>query len=155
MSDQDATTGPQAEPEASSEEDATAGPELSGVRVGNLRAGERVTLTDQKGRRHSLLLRAGGIFHTTHGGVAHDDLIGRPEGTVARSVAGHQFLAFRPVLNEFTVAMPRGAAVIYPKDAAQIVHEGDIFPGARVLEAGAGSGALTCSLLRAVGRRAA
>ena len=47
--------------------------------------------------------------------------------------------------------MPRGAQVVYPKDAAQIVHEGDIFPGARVLEAGAGSGALTCSLLRAVG----
>ena len=126
-------------------------PELSGVRVGPLRAGERVTLTDQKGRRHSVLLRAGGVFHTAHGGVAHDDLIGRPEGSVVRSVGGHQFLAFRPVLNEFTVAMPRGAAVIYPKDAAAICMQADIFPGARVLEAGVGSGALTLSLLRAVG----
>ena len=60
----------------------------------------------------------------------------------------------RPLLIDYVLSMPRGAQVIYPKDAAQIVHEGDIFPGARVLEAGAGSGALTCSLLRAVGPRA-
>lgn len=125
--------------------------EPSGVRTGPLEAGERVTLTDQKGRRHSVMLRAGGTFHTTHGGVAHDDLIGRPEGSVARSVGGHLFLAFRPVLNEFAVSMPRGAAVIYPKDAAAILMQADIFPGARVLEAGVGSGALTLSLLRAVG----
>jgi len=123
----------------------------SGVRTGPLVPGERVTLTDQKGRRHSLLLREGGTFHTTHGGVAHDDLIGHPEGTVARSVNGHQFLVFRPVLNEFTVSMPRGAAVIYPKDAAAILMQADIFPGARVIEAGVGSGALTLALLRAVG----
>ena len=125
--------------------------ELSGVRTGVLVAGERVTLTDQKGRRHSMVLRDGAVYHTTHGGVAHDDLIGHPEGSVARSVGGHQFLAFRPVLNEFTVAMPRGAAVIYPKDAAAILMQADIFPGARVLEAGVGSGALTLALLRAVG----
>ena len=67
------------------------------------------------------------------------------------STGGTQFLAMRPLLNEFTVTMPRGAAVIYPKDAAQILMAADIFPGARVLEAGAGSGALTCSLLRAIG----
>jgi tRNA (adenine57-N1/adenine58-N1)-methyltransferase len=123
----------------------------SGVRTGVLRAGERVTLTDQKGRRHSVVLREGGVFHTTHGGVAHADLIGRPEGTLARSVGGQELLAFRPVLNEFTVAMPRGAAVIYPKDAAAICMNADVFPGARVLEAGVGSGAHTLSLLRAVG----
>lgn len=126
-------------------------PDFSGVVRGPLRAGERVTLTDQKGRRHSVLLRAGGVFHTTHGGVAHDDLIGAEEGAVARSVGGHQFLAFRPVLHEFTVSMPRGAAVIYPKDAAAILMQADVFPGARVLEAGVGSGALTMALLRAVG----
>ncbi len=131
------------------EPDATLEP--SGVRTGDLEAGERVTLTDQKGRRHSVMLRVGGVFHTTHGGVAHDDLIGRPEGCVVRSIGGHQFLAFRPVLNEFTVSMPRGAAVIYPKDAAAILMQADVFPGARVLEAGVGSGALTLSLLRAVG----
>ena len=123
----------------------------SGVRIGPLRAGERVTLTDTKNRRHSVLLAEGGTFHTTKGGVSHDELIGGPEGVVVTSVGGTAYLALRPLLNEFTVTMPRGAAVIYPKDAAQILMACDVFPGARVVEAGAGSGALTCSLLRAVG----
>jgi len=123
----------------------------SGVRTGDLRAGERVTLTDGKGRRHSVLLAAGGRFHTTKGAVEHDELIGGPEGVVVTSVGGTQYLALRPLLNEYTVTMPRGAAVIYPKDAAQILMGTDIFPGARVVEAGVGSGALTCNLLRAIG----
>ena len=125
--------------------------QLSGVRLGPLQAGERITLTDPKGRRHSVLLTVGGQFHTTKGAVSHDELISGPEGMVVSSTGGTQFLAMRPLLNEFTVSMPRGAAVIYPKDAAQILMGADIFPGARVLEAGAGSGALTCSLLRAIG----
>ena len=123
----------------------------SGVRLGPLRAGERVTLTDNKNRRHSVLLADGGRFHTTKGAVEHDELIGQPEGTVVSSVGGTAYLALRPLLNEYTVTMPRGAQVIYPKDAAQIAMTADIFPGARVVEAGAGSGALTCTLLRAVG----
>jgi len=126
--------------------------ELSGVRLGPLEAGERITLADPKGRRHSILLAVGGQFHTAKGSVSHDDLISRPEGVVVTSTGGTPFLAMRPLLNEFTVKMPRGAAVIYPKDAAQILMSADIFPGARVLEAGAGSGALTCSLLRAIGQ---
>ena len=112
--------------------------------------GERITLTDPKGKRHSIVLAPGGRFHTTKGAVEHDELIGWPEGLVVHATGGTAFLAFRPLLNEFTVTMPRGAAVVYPKDAAQILMSADIFPGARVLEAGAGSGALTCSLLRAV-----
>src|SRR6478735_7973064 len=123
----------------------------SGVRRGTLRVGERVTLTDPKGRRHSVLLTEGGQFHTTKGAVAHDELIGGPEGVVVTSVGGTVFLVLRPLLAEFTVTMPRGAAVVYPKDAAQLLMGADIFPGARVVEAGAGSGALTCSLLRAIG----
>ncbi len=126
-------------------------PVPSGVRTGELRAGERITLTDGKGRRHSVLLAAGGRFHTTKGAVEHDELIGGPEGVVVTSVGGTQYLAMRPLLNEYTVTMPRGAAVIYPKDAAQILMGTDIFPGARVVEAGVGSGALTCNLLRAIG----
>ncbi len=122
----------------------------SGVRSGPFRVGERITLTGPKGKRHSIVLAAGGKFHTTKGAVEHDELIDRPEGLVVTSAGGTQFLAFRPLLNEFTVTMPRGAAVVYPKDAAQILMAADIFPGARVLEAGAGSGALTCSLLRAI-----
>lgn len=116
-----------------------------------LAEGERVTMSDAKGRRHSVRLRAGGVFHTTKGGIEHDDLIGGPEGVVATSVGGAPFLVFRPLLNDTMVSMPREAAVIYPKDAAAILMMADIFPGARVLEAGVGSGALTLALLRALG----
>lgn len=125
--------------------------ELSGVRSGDLQPGERVTLSDPKGRRHSVVLVPGGVFHTTKGGISHDDLIGRPEGSVVMSAGGVAYLVWRPLLEEFTVTMPRGAAVVYPKDAAHILVQTDIFPGARVLEAGAGSGALTIFLLRAIG----
>lgn len=98
-----------------------------------------------------MLLSPGGEFHTHRGAIAHDTVIGLPEGSVVKSTNGDPFLVLRPLLVDYVMSMPRGAQVVYPKDAAQIVHEGDIFPGARVLEAGAGSGALTCSLLRAVG----
>lgn len=97
------------------------------------------------------MLETGGLYHTHRGGLPHDELIGRPEGSVVVSAAGTPYLALRPLLADYVLSMPRGAQVIYPKDAAQIVMWGDIRPGARVLEAGAGSGALTCSLLRAVG----
>ncbi len=115
------------------------------------RAGDRVQLTDPKGRKYTVVLEAGATYHTHRGALLHDDLIGRPEGSVIASAAGTSYLALRPLLTDYVLSMPRGAAVIYPKDSAQIVAWGDIFPGARVLEAGAGSGALTCSLLRAVG----
>lgn len=123
----------------------------SGVRIGPLREGERVTLSDPKGRRHSIVLAAGTQFHTAKGGISHDDLIDGPEGVVVTSTGGVVYLAMRPLMADFTVSMPRGAAVVYPKDAAQILMSADIFPGARVLEAGVGSGALTCALLRAIG----
>jgi tRNA (adenine57-N1/adenine58-N1)-methyltransferase len=129
----------------------------SGIRVtevrasGPFRVGDRVQLTDPKGRHYTLVLAEGEQYHTHRGAVAHDDLIGRPEGSVVTSVGGTGYLALRPRLADYVLSMPRGAQVIYPKDAGQIVMWGDVFPGARVLEAGAGSGALTCSLLRAVG----
>jgi tRNA (adenine57-N1/adenine58-N1)-methyltransferase len=110
-----------------------------------------VQLTDPKGRMHTIELNSGGEFHTHRGIVAHDDLIGRPEGIVVTSTGGTAYLALRPLLADYALSMPRGAAVVYPKDAAQIITMADIFPGAHVVEAGAGSGALTCSLLRAVG----
>jgi tRNA (adenine57-N1/adenine58-N1)-methyltransferase catalytic subunit len=119
--------------------------------TGPFTIGDRVQLTDAKGRHYTMVLAAGGEFHTHRGIVAHDTVIGQPEGSVVKSTNGDPFLVLRPLLIDYVLSMPRGAQVIYPKDAAQIVHEGDIFPGARVLEAGAGSGALTCSLLRAVG----
>jgi tRNA (adenine57-N1/adenine58-N1)-methyltransferase catalytic subunit len=120
--------------------------------TGPFRAGDSVQLTDPKGRLHTVLLEPGRSFHTHRGAVAHDDLSGEPEGIVVKAQpSGTQYLALRPLLADFVLSMPRGAAVVYPKDAAQIVAMGDVFPGARVVEAGAGSGALTCSLLRAVG----
>lgn len=118
---------------------------------GLFRAGDRVRLTDPKGRNYTVVLSEGEEYHTHRGALLHDDLIGLPEGTVITSAGGTSYLAMRPRLADYVLSMPRGAQVIYPKDAAQIVMWGDIFPGARVLEAGAGSGALTCSLLRAVG----
>jgi tRNA (adenine57-N1/adenine58-N1)-methyltransferase len=121
------------------------------ARRGPLQAGDQVQLTDPKGRRHLITLAAGQSFHTHRGSLAHDDLIGGPDGNVVRSSSGTPYVALRPLLADFTLGMGRGAAVIYPKDAAQIVAFADVYPGARVLEAGAGSGALSCWLLRAVG----
>jgi tRNA (adenine57-N1/adenine58-N1)-methyltransferase len=120
-------------------------------RTGPFAVGDRVQLTDAKGRHYTMILKAGGEFHTHRGIVAHDSVIGSPEGSVVKATNGDAFLVLRPLLIDYVMSMPRGAQVIYPKDAAQIIHEGDVYPGARVLEAGAGSGALTCSLLRAVG----
>ena len=113
--------------------------------------GEPVQLTDLKGRSHLITLRVGASFHTHQGTLNHDDVIGGPDGNVVKSSGGTPYVVFRPRLADFTLAMKRGAAVVYPKDAAQIVAFADVFPGARVLEAGAGSGALSCWLLRAVG----
>jgi tRNA (adenine57-N1/adenine58-N1)-methyltransferase len=122
-------------------------------RLGPLTPGEPVQLTDPKGRSHLITLRAGATFHTHRGTLNHDDIIGGPDGNVVQSGGGTPYVVFRPLLADFTLAMKRGAAVVYPKDAAQIVAFADIFPGARVLEAGAGSGALSCWLLRAVGEQ--
>ena len=97
------------------------------------------------------MLQPGKVFHTHRGSIALDELIGSPEGSVVRSSSGIPYVALRPLLADFTLSMTRGAAVVYPKDAAQILAMADIWPGARVLEAGAGSGALSCWLLRAVG----
>ena len=121
------------------------------ARSGPFRPGDRVQLTDPKGRHYSLVLTPGQTYHTHRGAIDHDDLVDRPEGSVVLSAANTPYLALRPLLPDYVLAMPRGAQVIYPKDAAQILMWGDVFPGAHVLEAGAGSGALTCSLLRAVG----
>lgn len=120
-------------------------------RRGPLRAGERVQLTDPKGKFHTIVLNPGGSFHTHRGHFSHDEVIGKPEGSVIASTTGIEFLVFRHLLDDYVLSMPRGAAVVYPKDAAHIVQMADIFPGATVIEAGVGSGALTLSLLRAIG----
>jgi tRNA (adenine57-N1/adenine58-N1)-methyltransferase catalytic subunit len=116
-------------------------------------AGDRVQLTDQKGKIYSITLTPGKEWHTHKGWLVHNDLIGLAEGSVVSTSAGLKFTAFIPLLTDYVLSMPRGATIVYPKDAAMIIGFADIFPGARVLEAGVGSGALTLSLLRAVGSR--
>jgi tRNA (adenine57-N1/adenine58-N1)-methyltransferase len=120
-------------------------------RSGPLSIGDIVQLTDSKGRMHTITLQPGQVFHTHRGGFPHDDLIGLPEGSVIDSANGTPYVALRPHLDDFVLSMPRGAQVIYPKDAARIVGLLNLGPGSVVAEAGVGSGALTCSLLRAVG----
>ncbi|HEY3437047.1 MAG TPA: tRNA (adenine-N1)-methyltransferase [Actinotalea sp.] len=134
----------------------TTDPDLSAptgadVRRGPLRLGDRVQLTDPRGRLHTITLTAGATFHTHKGYFRHDDLVGAAEGSIVTGTGGVEYLALRPLLSDYVLSMPRGAAVVYPKDAGQIVAMADIYPGARVVEAGVGSGALTLSLLRGVG----
>jgi tRNA (adenine57-N1/adenine58-N1)-methyltransferase len=117
------------------------------------KVGDRVQLTDPKGRKHTVVLEVDKEFHTNKGAIAHNDLIGISEGSVVTSTGNYVYLALRPLLTDFVLSMPRGAAVIYPKDAAAIVGFADIYPGSIVVEAGVGSGALSCSLLRAIGER--
>lgn len=124
-------------------------PSLSGP----LGYGDRVQLTGPKGRLNTVTLVPGGEFHSHRGMLKHDDIVGLPDGSVLQNNQGEQYLALRPLLSDFVMSMPRGAAIVYPKDAAQIVSLADIFPGALVVEAGVGSGALSLHLLRAVGAR--
>lgn len=120
---------------------------------GPLRDGERVQLTDYKGRMHTVQLKAGEHFHSHLGRLDHDAIIGRPDGSVVRTLIDHEYLVLRPLLSDYVMGMPRGATIVYPKDSGQIVQMGDIFDGATVVEAGVGSGALAMSLLNAIGPR--
>lgn len=114
-------------------------------------AGDRVQLTGPKGRINTIVLTKGGRHGTHRGEIRHDDIIGKPSGSVIENHNGEKFLALKPLLSDYVLSMPRGAQIIYPKDAGQIIVEGDIFPGAVVIEAGVGSGALSSYLLRAIG----
>ncbi len=118
-----------------------------------LQNGERLHLVDKKGRQYALTLKAGETFQYSGETIPHDDLIGKPDGSLVTLSRGKRMLALLPTLGDYVLKMPRGAQVIYPKDLAMITVWADIYPGARVFEAGTGSGALTMALLRAVGNR--
>jgi tRNA (adenine57-N1/adenine58-N1)-methyltransferase len=120
---------------------------------GPFRTGEHAVLIDQRDRTYLVRLVAGGTYHTHSGTLAHDAVIGRPEGVRVETAKGMVLTAFRPRFADFVLKMPRAAQVVYPKDLGPIVTYADVFPGARVLEAGTGSGALTSALWRAVGRQ--
>ena len=113
--------------------------------------GDRIQLTDPKGKMYTFTITQGKEWHTHKGWIVHNDLIGLPEGSVVSTSAGLKFTAFKPLLGDFVLSMPRGATIVYPKDAAMIVGVADVFPGAKVIEAGVGSGALSIALLRAIG----
>ncbi|HJV09801.1 MAG TPA: tRNA (adenine-N1)-methyltransferase [Acidimicrobiales bacterium] len=115
----------------------------------NFAPGDKVLLIDAKSRRYLVTLRDGGQFHTHAGVTPHELIIGQPDGSTVRSPSGARYLALRPTLADFVLSMPRGAQVIYPKDLGPLLILADVFPGARVLEAGVGSGALSMTLLRA------
>jgi tRNA (adenine57-N1/adenine58-N1)-methyltransferase len=112
-------------------------------------AGDRVLLIDHKKRRYLVTLKPQGEFHSHAGFVPHDSVIGQPEGSTVRSTRNQGYLAIRPTLSDFVLKMPRGAQVIYPKDLGPILMLADLFPGAKVLESGVGSGALSMAMLRA------
>lgn len=116
-------------------------------------AGDKVQLTGPKGKMNTFTLEKGGRFGTHRGEIKHDEIIGKPSGFVFTLPTGEQYLAMKPLLSDYVLSMPRGAQIIYPKDAGQIIVEGDIFPGAVVIEAGVGSGALSSYLLRAIGEK--
>jgi tRNA (adenine57-N1/adenine58-N1)-methyltransferase len=120
-------------------------------REARLEAGEPVLLVDRKRRSYLVWLRAGASYDLRGGRLAHDAVIGQPEGATVETSRGERLLALRPTLADYVLSMPRGAQVVYPKDLALVTMLADIYPGARVAEAGTGSGALTMALLRAVG----
>ena len=113
--------------------------------------GDRVQLTDSKGKMYSITLQQNQEWHTHTGWIVHNEVIGMPEGSVVETTGGLKFLAFKPLYPDYVLSMPRGATIVYPKDAAMIVGVADIAPGTSVLEAGVGSGALSIALLKAVG----
>ena len=113
--------------------------------------GDRVQLTDAKGKLYSITLAQGSEWHTHKGMLKHDEIVGLPEGSIVATNQDLKFQAFRPLLADYVLSMPRGATIVYPKDAAMILGVADIKPGIRVLEAGVGSGALSISMLRAIG----
>ena len=121
------------------------------VRRGPFRTGDVVRLTDPKGRHHTIVLEEDGRFHTHKGVIAHSNIIGVDEASVVHTDQGVGYLAIRPLLSDFVLSMPRGAAIIYPKDASEIIFRADIQPGLTVVEAGVGSGALSLWLLNALG----
>jgi tRNA (adenine57-N1/adenine58-N1)-methyltransferase len=121
--------------------------------MSRLSSGERIHLVDKKGRQYALTLKAGEMYQFSGQKIAHDAIIGRPDGTIVTLSAGKKMLALRPTFGDYVLKMPRGAQVLYPKDLALMPMWADVYPGARVFEAGTGSGALTMALLRAVGPR--
>jgi len=121
--------------------------------MSHFQQGERIHLVDKKGRQYALTLKAGDLYQLSGHKIGHDDIIGKPDGSLVTLSGNKTMLALKPTFGDYVLKMPRGAQVLYPKDLALIPMWADVYAGARVFEAGTGSGALTMALLRAVGPR--
>ena len=117
--------------------------------------GEHALIVDRRGRRYLVELQSAKSDQNHLGSFHHDDIIGEADGIRIRTSKGHALIVVKPGMADYIRIMPRIATVVYPKDIGAIITYGDIFPGARVLEAGTGSGAVTIALARAVGERGA
>lgn len=120
-------------------------------RRGPFQYGDRIQLSDAKGKLYSFTLVQGGAWHSHKGIIEHSQCVGLLEGSFVVASSGTPYFAIRPLYEDFVLAMPRGATIVYPKDAADIIGFADISEGDVVCEAGVGSGALTIALLKAVG----
>src|SRR5699024_2394494 len=98
-------------------------------RRGPLRPGERVQLTDERGKLHTITLMAGEALHTKNGVLYYEELIGGQEGVVVENSHGFQYQVLRPLVSDYVISMHRAATLVYPKDAGQIINLADIFPG--------------------------
>lgn len=118
-----------------------------------LREGEPVIIIEPQGKKHYLKLRSGDKFHHTRlGYLTHDAIIGNPPGTLLMSDRGLGAVCLRLTLEDFILKeLRRQTSIIHPKDLATLLIRGDLFPGARVLEAGIGSGATSITLQRYLG----
>lgn len=113
--------------------------------------GDHALIVDRRDRQYLVKLTQENRFESHVGNFDLSELIGKPHGSWVTSPSGHRIIAFKPTLADVTLRMPRIATVMYPKDLGAMLVYADIFPGAKILEAGAGSGATTMTLLRAVG----
>ncbi len=109
-----------------------------------------VLLVGEDRRRYLIRLQAGEQWHSHHGLILHDDLIGQPLGRTVHTQTGHPFLVLEPSTYDLILQLKRMTQIVYPKDAAHIVMRLNLFSGRRVVEAGTGSGGLTLALARAV-----
>ncbi len=126
-------------------------PNEADLRRAPLADGDVVVLHDRRRRRYRVRLAAGALFETHLGYIPHDELLGRTEGFTALTNKGHRMLVLRPTFAEGVLDLPRQSQVIYPKDLGAVLMHADLYPGARVVEVGMGSGAAAAAVLRAIG----
>ena len=115
-----------------------------------VQAGEPILLISEESKRYLVYPQAGGAWHSNRGLLPYDEIIGQPFGRVVTSHLGQKFLILRPTTSDLIRNIKRSTQIVYPKDAARLVMELDLWDGRCVIEAGTGSGGLTLAFARAV-----